>query len=114
MSHKSLITFLVLGMLLALLPFAGSLSCGGNDASSGDIMITSSSASGHTHKVTISGADINNPPTEGKTIVTTNVGYHTHTITLTEQDYQTIINGGEVSVTSSTSDGHTHIFVIRK
>jgi hypothetical protein len=99
--------------MLAVLLSAGVLSCG-KSASPGDITVTSSTASGHSHQVTISGADIDNPPTGGKTISTTDVNFHTHTITLTQQDYQSIKNGNEVTVTSSSSNGHTHIFVIKK
>jgi len=113
MSRKSLIGLLVLGVMLAVLLSAGVLSCG-KSASPGDITVTSSTASGHSHQVTISGADIDNPPTGGKTISTTDFNFHTHTITLTQQDYQSIKNGNEVTVTSSSSNGHTHIFVIKK
>jgi hypothetical protein len=74
---------------------------------------------GHSHQVTISGADIDNPPTGGKTITTTTYvdsyyNSHSHTITLTQQDYQTIKNGGTVTVTTSEVNGHTHTFTIKK
>ena len=113
MSRKLLIGLLVLGVMLAVLLSAGVLSCG-KSASPGDITVTSSVSAGHSHQVTISGADINNPPTGGKTISTTYVNSHTHTITLTQQDYQTIKNGGTVTVTTSEVNGHTHTFTIKK
>ena len=79
-----------------------------------NITVTSSVNAGHTHDVTISGADIENPPAGGKTVDTTYNGGHRHTITLTQQDYQTIKGGGEVTVTDSLSAGHTHTYVIHK
>lgn len=79
-----------------------------------DITVTSSVSQGHTHQVTVSGADIDNPPSVDKTIDTTSSSYHYHTITLTPQDYQTLKNGGEVTVTTSLVSGHTHTFTIKK
>ena len=84
-----------------------------------DIMVTSSATPGHSHQVTISGADIDNPPTGGKTIATTTYvdsyyNSHSHTITLTQQDYQPIKNGGTVTVATSEVNGHTHTFTIKK
>jgi hypothetical protein len=112
MSRKLLIGLLVLGVMLAVLLSAGVLSCG-KSTSPGDITVTSSVSAGHSHQITISGADINNPSTQ-KTISTTYVNFHTHTITLTQQDYQTIKNGGTVTVTTSEVNGHTHTFTIKK
>ena len=114
MSRKSLIGLLVLGVMLVVLLSAGVLSCGGKSASTGDITVTSSVSAGHSHQVTISGADIDNPPTGGKTITTTYVNFHTHTITLSQQDYQTIKNEGTVTVTTSEVNGHSHTFTIKK
>ena len=113
MSRKSLIGLLVLGVILAVLLSAGVLSCG-KSASPGDITVTSSVDVGHSHQVTISGPDIDNPPTAGKTITTTYVDFHSHTITLNQQDYQTIKNGGTVTVTTSEVNGHTHTFTIKE
>jgi hypothetical protein len=79
-----------------------------------DITVTSSFDAGHTHDVTISGADIENPPVGGKTIDTTYDGGHRHTLTLTQQDFETIKNGGEVTVTDSLFGSHTHTYVIKK
>ena len=75
---------------------------------------SSSVNSGHSHQVTISIADIENPPATDKTIDTTSASGHKHTITLTTQDYESIKNGNEVTVTSSLVSRHTHTFVIKK
>jgi hypothetical protein len=80
----------------------------------GDITVTSSVNAGHTHDVTISGADIENPPAGGKTIDTTYNSGHRHTLTLTQQDFETIKNGGEITVTDSLFGSHTHTYVIHK
>ena len=87
--------------------------------STGDITVTSSVTLGHTHQVTISGADIDNPPVGGRTITTTAYvdayyNSHSHTITLTQQDFQTIKDGGTVTVTTNVVNGHTHTFTIHK
>ncbi len=111
MSRKSLIGLLVLGVVALL--FSGTLACG-KSTSTGDITFTSSVTGNHSHQITISGADIENPPSTGKTITTTYVLYHSHTITLSQQDYETIKNGGEVTVTTSLVNDHTHTFTIKK
>ncbi len=81
MSHKPLVKVAAVMALVVVL--AGSLigfACSDKSASTGDITVTSSVNSGHTHQVTINGADINNPPAADKTIETTRSGGHTHTI----------------------------------
>ncbi|MFA5367360.1 MAG: hypothetical protein WC333_05730 [Dehalococcoidia bacterium] len=79
-----------------------------------DITVTSSVDAGHTHDVTISGADIENPPDANRTINTTFDDGHRHTLTLIPQDYQTLKDGGVVTVTDSLVTGHTHTYVISK
>jgi hypothetical protein len=114
MLHRSLVSVLAVGLMVALLTFGG-VACSKSPATGqGDITITSSVSAGHSHEVTISGADIENPPAGGRTIDTTYNSGHSHTITLTQQDFETIKNGGEITVTSSSSGGHTHTFVIKK
>ncbi len=115
MSHKSLVKVATVSVLVLLL-VGGlvSLACSKKSASTGDITITSSVNAGHTHQVTIAGADINNPPAADKTIDTTYSAGHRHTITLTTQDYESIQSGNEVTVESSSVSGHTHTFVIKK
>lgn len=114
MLHKSAYRIAIVGMLLmVLVGSAIGLACSKKSASPGDITIASSVNSGHTHDVTISGADIDNHPAADKTIDTTYSGGHRHTITLTLQDYESIKNGDEVSVTSTSDAGHTHVFDIK-
>jgi len=114
MLHKSLVRMVIVWMagLLVFGTLAG-LACSKKSASSGDMTVTSSIDSGHSHQVTISGTDIERPPATDKTIDTTSTG-HKHTITLTSQDYQSIKDGNEVTVTSSSNSGHTHTFKIKK
>ena len=111
MSHKSLVSLAAVGAVVVLL-LVGGLACS-KSSSTGDLTITSSVNSNHSHQVTISNADIENPPATDKTIDTTYTSGHRHTITLTSQDYQSIEDGNEVTVTSSSS-GHTHTFNIKK
>lgn len=93
----------------------GGLACG--DGATKDITVTSSTVHNHSHNVTISGANVDDPPS-GKTLTTTEDGAvpHTHTITLSKQDYEAIKEGQEVTVASSAfpGDNHTHTFVIKE
>jgi ABC-type glycerol-3-phosphate transport system substrate-binding protein len=124
MLQKSLFGMLVAGLIVGMLAITA---CGNSGSPSGtgtptatvsvapqDITVTSSVNAGHTHNITISGTDIENPPAGGKTIDTTYNSGHRHTITLTQQDYQTIKDGGVVTVTDSLVAGHTHTYVIHK
>ena len=135
MLQKSLFGMLVAGLIVGMLAITA---CGNSGSPSGtgtptatipsgistptatvsvaqqDITITSSVNAGHIHDITISGADIENPPAGGKTIDTTYNSGHRHTVTLTQQDYQTIKDGGVVTVTDSLVAGHTHTYVIHK
>ncbi len=124
MLQKYLFSMLAAVLLVGMLAITA---CGNGGSSGGtstptattpagqqDITITSSVNAGHIHDITISGADIENPPAGGKTIDTTYNGGHRHTVTLTQQDYQTIKDGGVVTVTDSLVAGHTHTYVIHK
>ena len=124
MDRKTVVQLLVGGAVVLFL-FAGvlNLACSSskssNTSSTGDITVTSTVTLAHSHQVTISGTDIDNPPSANKTINTTEYGTagyggHYHTITLTPQDYQTIKDGGTVIVTTSVVNGHTHDFTIKK
>jgi len=115
MSYRSAARFALIAIVvLFVVGGATSLACSKKSASAGDITVTSSVNAGHSHDVTIKGADIESPPTADNTIDTSYSGGHRHTITLTQQDYESIKNGGEVTVTSSSVGGHTHTFVIKK
>jgi hypothetical protein len=115
MSHRSLArTATVSVLVLILLGGLFSLACSKKSASGGDVTVTSSVNAGHTHQVTISAADIANPPAAGKTMDTTYSSGHTHSVTLTAQDYESIQSGNEATVESSSVSGHTHTFVIKK
>lgn len=112
MSRKSVISLMVISLVVLLL--TAGLIGGGCSKATADITVTSSVTLGHTHQVTISAADIDNPPATAQTINTTSANGHYHTITLSPEDYQTLKNGGTVTVTTSVVNGHTHTFTIQK
>ncbi len=114
MSHKRLVKLVLVGFIVGLLLASGWACSESTSTGENDITVASSTDSGHSHKVTISGSDLDNPPTADKTIDTTYSGGHRHTVTLTQQDYESIKGGSEVTATSSSSGGHTHTFVIKK
>ncbi len=72
---------------------------------------TSSVALGHTHTVCVLQADLTNPPSGGVTYTTSGPD-PTHTIALTAAQLSAINGGQSVTVTTSTSAGHTHQFVL--
>jgi hypothetical protein len=122
MLQKRLFSTMAIGLIVIMLSITA---CGNSGNASGtgtptatisigDITVTSSVNAGHTHDITISGADIENPPAAGKTIDTIYNSGHRHTVTLTQQDYQTLKDGGEVTVNDSLVAGHTHTYVIHK
>ncbi|OGF97133.1 MAG: hypothetical protein A2Z06_01440 [Candidatus Glassbacteria bacterium RBG_16_58_8] len=76
--------------------------------------VTSSTSSGHTHSVEVLYADLSSPPQNGVTYGSTSTGGHSHSITLTQQQLTTINGGGEVTVTSTNNEGHTHGWTIRE
>jgi hypothetical protein len=73
---------------------------------------------GHTHTVTIPASDLN--ATSDQTITTgeptaTNgatVDPHTHTVTLTPSELGTLKAGGTVTVGSSTTMSHSHMYMV--
>ena len=114
MSHKSVVSLVVV-VAMAVLLLVGGLACGKSTSTQEqDITVTSSVDSGHSHDVSISGADLDNPPSADKVIYTTYSGGHSHTVTLTKQNYESIKSGNAVTLTSSSSSAHTHTFVIKK
>jgi hypothetical protein len=72
---------------------------------------TSSVALGHTHTVCVLETDLTNPPSAGVTYTTSGPD-PTHTVTLTAAQLSAINGGQSVTVTTSTSAGHTHEFVL--
>jgi hypothetical protein len=109
MKSVKILIILALASMLIVISFGCS-----SPNTTADFIVTSSVTGNHTHNVTISGTDVDNPPVS-KTITSDGTS-HTHTITLTQQDYQSIKSGKTVTVTSSSSGtpAHTHTFTITK
>ena len=101
---------------LLLVPIAA---CGaGSGATSGaggcsGVSSTSSVTLGHTHTVCVLEADLTSPPSGGVTYTTSGPD-PTHTITLTAAQLSSINGGQSITVTTSTSGGHTHQFVLSR
>ena len=81
--------------------------------SSDSITINSTLNSGHTHSVSVSLANVDNPPTMDLTITTSRNSSHTHKITLTENDFVKLANMETIIVTSTTDSSHSHTFSIK-
>jgi len=69
-------------------------------------------ATGHTHTVTVPAAMLN--ATTDQTFTTSAAGAdsHTHMITLTVAILTTIKGGGQMTVPSTTTDAHMHMFTV--
>ena len=89
-------------------------SCGGG--SGANFTVTSQSdTTGHSHQITVRGADLDSPPSQKELTSTSDVD-HTHAITLQKADFEAIASGQTVSKTSTNtgSPPHVHLFAIRK
>ncbi len=112
--------FLILtGSAALVLPLAVFLGgCGGGGSSSpvvtasGDFLVTSTTTSGHTHDITVRGADL---LAGGQvTYTSTVVLAHSHSVTLTAAQINDINAGRTDTISSSSITGHNHDFAIRK
>ena len=84
-----------------------------SEDSTDSITVISTPSSGHTHFVSISLKDVDDPPTVDRTIITTQSSSHTHRITLTENDFERLANMETIIKTSTTNSGHFHTFSIK-
>jgi len=89
-----------------------------NSGGSNTFPVTSSQASSsyessHSHTVTISLTNVNNPPSNDITLNTSNEG-HTHQIVLSMKDYEDLAAGNIIMEnTIPDNNGHFHTFSIR-
>lgn len=79
-----------------------------------DLVVTSSVVDGHSHTVTISAAELSNPPADGTTEDTSEAQGHTHRVTLSSADLTAVNNGQEVMRSTTLEDGHIHTFTFRR
>jgi len=84
---------------------------GGNTATScSDPLPETQSASDHTHTLTIAASTVN--ATSAQTFDTGLAAGHMHMVTLEPAQLTTLKGGGSVTVTSTSSVGHTHVFTV--
>ncbi len=103
--------FLGLGLGLAA---AGLAACGGGDSSGGgtsggnclDNGGDASIAANHGHSMSVSAADV--AAGKDKTYDIQGSAAHDHTVALTAAHFATLAENKSVSVTSSTTNGHSH------
>ncbi len=84
----------------------------GPGGSSNTFNISSSRDNGHIHSISISNDFVDIPPSESKTINSSNSVGHTHRITLGQSDFESLAAGETIIKTSTSSSGHTHRFSI--
>ena len=95
------------------------LSCDGDsDGSDGSmngnemvIVAQSTVSAGHTHTAEVPLSDLES--TVAIDYTSSFSGGHTHRVTLTDNDFAALRAGGEVTVRSTTSSGHSHDFTFR-
>jgi hypothetical protein len=69
-----------------------------------------SDSTGHTHTLTVAASVLQ--ATTPQMFTTSSSGAHTHTVTLSPTQLTTVRNGGSVTVTSSSDNGHSHAYEI--
>jgi hypothetical protein len=69
-------------------------------------------STGHTHTVTVAAATLNATTDQTFTTSAAGVDGHTHMITLTVAILGTIKAGGQMTVPSTTTDAHSHMFTV--
>ena len=109
--------FVKAGVLFSLPLVVTQIGCDADDltgpsGSSNTFNINSSRANGHIHSISISNDLVDNPPSESKTINSSNSVSHTHRITLGQSDFESLAAGETIIKTSTSSSGHTHRFSI--
>ena len=115
------LTFTLLGTGIAGVAACGSSTSGNGGAGGTNGNLTCadplpemqvSDSTGHTHTVTVAAATLN--ATTDQTFTTSPGGTdsHTHMITLAVANLAAIKAGGSATVTSTTTDGHTHMFAV--
>ena len=75
---------------------------------------TSTAVEGHTHTLCVPAADLDHPPATGATYTTSISGSHDHAVAFSQAQLTTVLNGGSVTVTTSTVTGHAHDFSVRR
>ena len=105
------------GALFSLPLIITEISCDADDltdpgGSSNTFNIISSRDDGHIHSISISNDFVDIPPSESKTINSSNSVGHTHRITLGQSDFESLAAGETIIKTSTSSSGHTHRFSI--
>ena len=93
---------------------SGSCSIGGCRYA-GVLSFESSFSAGHTHSISIRTTEIDVPPVVGRTYQTTVSGGHSHTVVLSASELTALQQPGAiVTVSSSMTGGHTHLFSIQR
>jgi hypothetical protein len=90
--------------------------CTNSDEAGGppSLTFTSTLDNGHSHRVSLEVAIIENPPADGAEPRTTEAGGHMHTVILSEDDLVLIRDNQTVTRTTSEEAGHTHAFTFRR
>ncbi len=92
----------------------GSSTPGGGGGDQTALTFTSSTDSGHNHTYQILMSELSNPPTAGINRETSLASGHTHVVAITQAELQSIQNGQTVTKTSTVASGHSHTFQFRK
>jgi hypothetical protein len=107
------------GGALGMLVFTGLNSCKSPESpdmtdDSSQKTFTSTSNSGHTHRITLNRSEIENPPANGITRSTTSASGYSHTFSMSQAQLQSVNTGNKVNITDSLSSGHSHSYTLEK
>ena len=75
---------------------------------------TSSVDDGHSHTVCVAASDLMSPPSGGTRYTTSSDSGHTHEIELSSSQLTEIAGGGDVTITTSIVQAHSHTFLLKE
>jgi len=90
----------------------GSSTPGGADQTA--LTFTSSTDAGHNHTYQIMMSELSNPSAAGINRQTSLASGHTHAVAISQAELQSIQSGQTVTKVSTTSSGHSHTFQFSK
>jgi hypothetical protein len=108
------LTFTLLGTGIAAVGACGSSTGGTGGGSCADPLPETQvpDSTGHTHTVTVTAATLDATTDQPFTTSTGGTDGHTHMITLAVANLAAIKARGTATVTSTTTDAHTHMFAV--
>jgi hypothetical protein len=114
--RKCVLRWGVLGALAAFLIVGGS-ACKSSTTPQNppeEKSFISTSSQSHTHSVQVTRLAIESTPADGYSHATSLVNSHVHTFSLSQAQLQSLKDGATLDIETSTDNGHSHTFTIKR